>query len=91
MHLRPVYCPECRTEVLGLLLVQARGMAALCDIAEVAEAAGAEALELWLDCRQHPSQSMLQLGLADFQGLAICIRIPGTALSKGMRLACWAG
>ena len=75
----------------GLLLLQARGMAALCDIAEVAEAAGAGALELWLDCRQHSSQSMLQPGLADFQGLAICIRIPGTTLSKETRLACWAG
>jgi sacsin len=58
-------------------LLQARGMEALCDIAELAEAAGAEALELWLDCRQHPSQSMLLPGLAAFQGLAICIRIPG--------------
>jgi hypothetical protein len=62
---------------LGSCILQAHGMEALCDIAEVAEAAGAEALELWLDCRQHPSQSMLLPGLAAYQGLAICVSIPG--------------
>ena len=50
---------------------------ALQDIAEVADAAGAAVMEVFLDERQHGAQSLLQPGLAAMQGPALCIRIPG--------------
>jgi len=50
---------------------------ALHDIAEVADAVGAETMEVTLDCRQHGGDSVLLPGLADFQGPAICITLPG--------------
>lgn len=50
---------------------------ALQDIAEVADAAGAAGMEVFLDERQHGTQSLLQPGLAAMQGPALCVRIPG--------------
>lgn len=50
---------------------------ALHDIAELADAVGAETMEVTLDCRLHGRDSVLLPGLADFQGPAICITLPG--------------
>ena len=49
------------------------------DIAEVADAAGGVAMEVFLDERAHGTQSLLQPGLAGMQGPALCVRIPGDA------------
>ncbi len=53
---------------------------ALLDIAELADAMGAETMEVTLDYRQHGVESLLLPGLADFQGPAICITLPGVIL-----------
>ena len=53
-------------------------VAVLHDIAEIADAAGATAVEVFCDERQHGRQSLLQPGLAAMQGPALCLRIPGT-------------
>lgn len=68
------------SSVLAPLLAKEKGGGAehlLADIAELADAAGAETLEITLDERQHGQESLLLLGLAGFQGPAICISLPG--------------
>lgn len=62
---------------------------ALWDLAVVADAAGAEALEVVLDLRQHAAQSLLQPGLAGFQGPALCIHVPGNAPQSGTVTRGW--
>jgi sacsin len=60
----------------------------LWDIAEFADAVGAEALDITLDCRAHGQQSLLVPGLAGFQGPAICISIPGRPLLRPVTASC---
>lgn len=69
-------------EARDALLGGSDGASALWDVAELADAAGAESLEVVLDCRRHGEQSLLLPGLAPFQGPAVCIAIPGKALTR---------
>ena len=64
-------------EAKASLLRGSDGCSALWDIAELADAAGAQSLEVVLDCRRHGEQSLLLPGLAPFQGPAVCVAIPG--------------
>lgn len=49
----------------------------LWDIIELADAAGCEHMEVLLDERQHPIQSLLSPKLALCQGPALCIKLHG--------------
>lgn len=49
----------------------------LFDIAELADAVGCETMEVTLDYRQHGTESLLLPGLAEFQGPALCVMLPG--------------
>ena len=60
---------------------------ALFDIAELADAVRCETMEVTLDCRQHGTESLLLPGLAEFQGPALCVMLPG-ALSVGQCISC---
>ncbi|KAK9808692.1 hypothetical protein WJX72_002029 [[Myrmecia] bisecta] len=69
-------------ELKAALEQQPAGMlSALWDLLEVADAAGADAIDIVMDMRTHPSQSLLQPALAAFQGPALCVSIRGVALS----------
>lgn len=73
-------CPAAGT-LAALLAENADNVCTLCgDIAEVADACGAPALDIILDCHQHPQQSLLAPGLAALQGPALCFAIPGAEL-----------
>ena len=75
MELLP--CPAA-TSMADMLGAKERSpLGALWDIAEFADAAGAEELEITLDLRMHGRQSLLEAGLASLQGPAICFRLPG--------------
>lgn len=54
----------------------------LFDIAELADAVRCETMEVTLDYRQHGTESLLLPGLAEFQGPALCVMLPG-AFSVG--------
>ena len=47
------------------------------DVMELADACGATQLDVILDSHQHPQQFLLQAGLAELQGPALCFSIPG--------------
>ena len=47
------------------------------SIAELADAASASRMHIFLDERTHPKQSLLHHGFAAFQGPALCFHIPG--------------
>ena len=55
-------------------------MRMLYDIAEAVDACGGTHMEVHLDCRQHGTESLLLPGLAQFQGAAICVKLPGPRL-----------
>ncbi len=76
-HTQQLPCPAASSLAAALASQRTRGVEALFDIAEVAEAAGASRMDVWLDARRHPAQSLLQPGLAEFQGPAVCVSIPG--------------
>ncbi len=57
------------------------------DIAELADKAGAQRLEIVLDERGHPQQSLLTFELAAFQGPALCFHIPGDVVPYGVTCA----
>jgi len=48
---------------------------------EIADAVNCRNVQIHLDTRTHPSQSLLQSGLSAFQGPALCIKLGGVALS----------
>jgi sacsin len=53
----------------------------LFDLLEVADVAGARRVEVLVDGREHPRQSLLQPNLAPFQGPAIVVRMDGPPLT----------
>ena len=60
------------------LTAHAAGLTQLvADVMELADAAGAMSLDIILDYHSHPQQSLLQAGLTELQGPAICFSIPG--------------
>jgi sacsin len=75
---KDVPCPDASLLAQPQATAPEAAAAALWDLAGLADAAGADTLEVVLDARQHPTQSLLQPGLAVFQGPALCVNIPGT-------------
>ena len=71
-------CPS--AAVLAQQLAQHAASAAqvMTDVMELADAAGATSLSIILDSHEHPQQSLLQAGLTELQGPALCFSIPGT-------------
>lgn len=53
----------------------------LFDLLEVADVAGARRVEICIDGREHPRQSLLQPNLAPFQGPGVVFRMDGPPLS----------
>lgn len=77
----PLPCPSAKY-LAGLLEgLQSPLSMLLGDVAEMADAAGCESLEVVLDQRQHGQQSLLHPGLAGQQGPALCFRLQGVVLS----------
>ncbi len=73
----PLPCPSAKY-LAGLLEgLQSPLSMLLGDVAEMADAAGCESLEVVLDQRQHGQQSLLHPGLAGQQGPALCFRLQG--------------
>ncbi|KAL4545625.1 hypothetical protein Ndes2526B_g00282 [Nannochloris sp. 'desiccata'] len=74
-------CPSANL-LRQLLAVQADpAILALSDILEIADAVNCHDVQIHLDTRTHPSQSLLQPGLGAFQGPALCIKLGGVVLS----------
>ena len=74
-------CPPA-TLLRQLLTVQSDpALLALSDILEVADVCGCKGVEIHLDGRTHPSQSVLQPGLSALQGPALCVHLKGVVLS----------
>ena len=72
-----LHCPAAST-IAALLAEQLSDVRTVVgDLAEVADACQAQALDIILDCNQHPQQSLLSAGLAPLQGPALCFVIPG--------------
>ena len=70
-------CPTASAIASALAREPEQPATALWDVAEAADAAGADMLEVTLDLQHHGLQSLLQPGLAAVQGPALCINIPG--------------
>ena len=70
---------EDASRLAGKLEAQAElgPMRMLYDISEIIEACGGSHMEVHLDCRKHRNESLLLPGLTQYQGPAICVKLPG--------------
>ena len=84
----PLACPS-KDALQALLTKLPAGVEGLIySVAEIAERGGGKRLEVFLDQRRHPAVSLLQPGLADSQGPALCFNIPGKPLA-GSPISHW--
>ena len=75
----PLPCPGVQAVKEALQQLPASIAALVYSIAELVDARKGEKLEVYLDERQHPRQSLLNPMLGDCQGSSLCFCIPGKA------------
>ena len=76
---KPLPCPGVQAVKEALQQLPASVEALVYSIAELVDARKGEKLEVYLDERQHPRQSLLNPMLGDCQGSSVCFCIPGKA------------
>lgn len=84
MKSEPLPCPGALAVKEALEKLPASIEALVYSLAELTDARKGENLEVYLDERQHPRQSLLNPLLGDCQGPALCISIPGKAISRNL-------
>lgn len=76
----PLPCPGAQTVKESLQHLPAGVEALIYSVAELADKRQAKELQVYVDERQHPCQSLLNPLLSDCQGAALCFSIPGQLL-----------
>lgn len=80
----PLPCPGIQTVQENLKRLPASLAALLYSVVDMADGRSAKRLEVYLDERKLPCQSLLNPLLGDCQGAALCFNIPGEQYANSL-------